>query len=222
MNELKDLVSAIKTAAPDAPVRFRQGKIVSVQANGTATVTIGGSSTEIPSTKVASGVCPVPGATCWLATDGRDLMVFATLAPTGPAWGTMRQSVAQAIPTGSFTAMAWANRADVVTHGVTATNTGLQVLVPGIYSITASPALAANATGNRHSQITVNGTVAAQGASVGSLSTQIARLNVSTILKLAINDVVNVTVYQNSGANLNTDTGAGTGTLAVTWLGPAA
>ena len=225
----RDMISALASElTPGGPggdtptLRFRQGAIVSVQANGTATVTIGGDTTQLAGVKVASCVCPVPGASCWLAVDGRDLFVIATLAPAGPAWGTMRQSAAQAIGNAAFTAYSWANRTEITVRGVTATNSGLEVLVPGLYSITASPALAANATGQRHSQLTVNGTVVAQGASTPAPSTQIARLNASTIVKLAIGDVVNVTVYQNSGGSLNTDTGPGAGTLTVTWLGPAA
>lgn len=222
MTDMRRVVEALQAAQPDPLVRLRQGVIQAVAANGTATVRVGGSTVDIAGVKVSAGACPVPGATCWLLTDGRDWLVLATLAPTGPAWGMMRQSSAQPIGNGTFTAMSWANRSDVVTHGVTATSTGLQVKVPGLYSVTATPAFSINATGSRHSQITVNGAEAAQGASVPALSYQIVRLNCAAILKLAINDVVNVNLYQNSGGNLNTTTGVGTGTLTVAWLGPSA
>lgn len=221
MTDMRRVVEALQAAQPDPLIRLRQGVIQAVAANGTATVRVGGSTVDIAGVKVSAGACPVPGATCWLLTDGRDWLVLATLAPTGPAWGTMRQSSAQPIGNGTFTAMSWANRSDVVTHGVTATSTGLQVKVPGLYSVTATPTFASNAIGQRHSQVTVNGAVAAQGASVAP-QPNLARISCAAILKLAINDVVNVNLYQESGGNLNTTTGVGTGTLTVAWLGPSA
>lgn len=135
-------------------------------------------------------------------------------------FGTMRQSAVQAIPNAGFTAMSWANRTDVTERSVTAGSAGFTIIAPGIYSINATPTFATNATGQRHSYISVNGTNAAQGASVAPQS-QLARLNCSAILSLAAGDVVNVSLYQNSGAALNTDIGDGTCTLTIARIASA-
>jgi hypothetical protein len=217
---MRALVEAMQSVAPDPAVRLRQGVIVSLQGN-TATVKIGGSDTEVAGISWASHTCPVPGATCWLATDGRDWMILATLSPSGPAWGTMRKSTAQAIPDSTFTQLDWADRVDVTTYGLTAGNTGFTVVVPGVYSVSASPSMVANATGNRVARILVNGAVVSQGLTIGATAVQ-ARLANATVVKCAATDVINVDVWQSSGGALNTSTGAGHCVLTATWMGPAA
>lgn len=222
MTDLNALVAAIATSN-DAGVRLRQGVIAAVNANGTANVTIAGSTVTINNVKVASHVCPIPNTTCWLITDGRDWFVLATLANAGPAWAAMRQSVAQAIGTGAFTAMAWANRTDTASNGVTLSNTGLVCVVAGLYQITAAGAFVANATGQRHMVLTVNGSNAIHGtggdAAAGG---EIQRLRADGLWRLAVGDTVNFQLYQSSGANLNTQIGAGYNMLRMVWVGPAA
>lgn len=135
-------------------------------------------------------------------------------------FGTMRQSVAQSIPNAAFTAMSWTNRTNVDTRLVTATNTGLQVTDAGIYSISATPIFDANPTGPRHSQITVNGTAVAQGASVAPQPNN-PRLSCSAILRLNAGDIVNVNIYQGSGAALSTSIGEPSNTLTVARIASA-
>ncbi len=223
MSVMKDLVTAISQSAPAAPFRLRQGTIVSVAANGSATVTIAGSATQIAGVKVASHVCPIPGSTVFLATDGRDMFVHSAIAPAGPAFATMRKSTAQTIGTGAFEALAWGSRTDTVSNGITLGSTGMTIVVPGIYSINCAANFVGNNTGNRHAQIVKNGSVITQGTTVGTMTgTQVARLHADAILKLAIGDVINASVYQNSGAGLATDVGAGSNVLTALWIGPSA
>lgn len=222
MTDLNALVAAI-AASGDRDLRLRQGVIVTVNANGTANVTIAGSTQTINNVAVASHVCPRPNTTCWLITDGRDWFVLATLANAGPAWGAMRQSVAQAIPTGAFTAMAWANRTDTASNGVTLSNTGLVCVVPGLYQITAAGAFAANAVGQRHMVLTVNGGNAIHGTGGDAAAgADIQRLRADGLWRLAVGDVVNFDLFQSSGANLNTQIGAGYCLLRMVWIGPTA
>lgn len=220
--DLNNLVASIGSAGPDAPFRLRQGVIQSVAANGTATVTIGGSTVQVANVKVASSVCPVPGATCFLATDGRDWFVLATLAPAGPAYGTMRKSTAQAIGTGAVTELTWGSRTDVIANGVTAGSNGWTIVVPGIYQVTFIGTFDINATGNRFAQIFKNSTAVANGVGTGPYGTQNGRLNATATLKLAIGDIVNGGLFQSSGANLNTDLNVTANILSVLWIGPSA
>jgi hypothetical protein len=76
-------------APTDNPLRFRQGSIVSVEADQcTLTVTIAGSTVPISGVRYATGVMPVPGLAIWLATDGRDLWAISTLMTTDTTpWG---------------------------------------------------------------------------------------------------------------------------------------
>lgn len=222
MTDVRALVEALASTAPEAPLRLRQGVIQSVQGSS-VTVTVGGSTTALSGVHYASHACPIPGATCWLATDGRDWMVFATLAPNGPAYGSMRQNAAQSIPDSTWREYNFGTRTDTVSNGVTLGSNGLTIVVPGLYQVTASADFAANSTGQRHSRLVVNGSAAIEGTGGDrAAGGDIMRLRADGILKLAAGDVVNVSVYQSSTAALNTSIGAGTGILRATWLGPTA
>lgn len=223
MNDLNALVNAIAEAGDPSPVRLRRGNVVSVQADGTCTVTIAGGSAQVSGVKVSASCCPIPNAGCWLATDGRDLFVLSTLAPYGPAYGSMRQSSAQTIGTGSFTAIDWTNRTETTSTGITLGATGITCVVPGLYRVECGITFAANATGNRHMYLTLNGSATFHGYGTPTpTSSDLARMNVSTTMKLAIGDVVNAAVYQSSGGNLATNIGAGHNVLRATWAGPSA
>ncbi len=99
-------------APKDNPLRFRQGSIVSVEADQcTLTVTIAGSTVPVSGVRYATGVMPVPGLAVWLATDGRDLWAIATLMTTDTTpWGyyvdyTFARGATQpAAPTGNIPA----------------------------------------------------------------------------------------------------------------------
>jgi len=103
---------AARFAPTDNPLRFRQGSIVSVEADQcTLTVTIAGSTVPISGVRYATGVMPVPGLAVWLATDGRDLWAIATLMTTDTTpWGyyvdyTFARGATQpATPTGNIPA----------------------------------------------------------------------------------------------------------------------
>lgn len=228
--DLNALVSAIADAGDRPSVRLRQGVIVSVAADYTVTVTIGGSSTQVTGVKVASSVCPVPGATCWLVTDGRDWMVLATLAPSGPAVGSMRKGNSVSISTGTWTDMGWGTRVETISVGTTLGSTGITVLVPGLYQVSANITLDGSwpttwaTAGNIFGSIMVNGTVRAQmsGTPAPSVAANNARVAGSALLALAANDLVNTQVYQNSGSGKGTTLSAGANFLSVVWVGPGA
>lgn len=221
MTDLSKLANAIISAKPDQSFRIRQGVIVSVASNFTCTVTIGGSTTQISNVPVASNVCPVPGSTCWLATDGRDWFITAILGPTGPAWGAMRQSAAQSIPTATLTAIDFTTRSDTASNGITLSNTGLVIVVPGLYQVTGALSFAANGTGSRHAHLSVNGNPLIQGSSVQPVATEFGRVRADGLVRCAIGDVINIAGYQSSGAALNTVTGAGHSLIRAIFVGPS-
>lgn len=223
MTDIKALADAIAKAGDDPRIRLRQGVIQTVNANGSANVTIAGSTTVISNIHVASHACPLPGASCFLLTDGRDWIIMATLAPYGPAYAQMRQNAAQSIANSSFAALDWTTRADTMSAGMTIGNSGFTCVVPGLYDVNFSAVFAANATGQRHAYIQHNGATEFAGFSTNAPGTgDICRMNVTCVIKLAIGDTVNGVMYQSSGGALSTQIGTGANILRATWLGPAA
>lgn len=81
MDPVADLARLLAPGEHPAGVRLRQGKIISVAADGTATITIGGDSTQVSGVAVASHVSVDPGNACWLVVNGRDAFVIATIGP---------------------------------------------------------------------------------------------------------------------------------------------
>lgn len=225
MTDMTALVTQLAQASPDAPLRLRQGTIIAVASNGTCTVTIAGGTTQIAGVKVASHCCPLPGAACWLATDGRDLFVLATLAPAGPAYGFMRKSVAQTIGTGAWTEMTWASRTDTIETGVTLGSTGITVTVPGIYAVSVTVQLGGTwTTGTAYTRLLKNSAVVATGSGMPfpSTSSFAMRCAASMPMKCAAGDIINADIYQSAGANRDQDITAGANVLSAVWIGPSA
>lgn len=222
MTQIKELVAALQETAPNPSFKLRQGKIVSVQDSTNCTITIAGSTTQIDGVRYDSSVCPIPNATCWLATDGQDWFVLSTLAPNGPAYASMRQSSAQSIPTGAFTALNWTNRTETTATGMTLGNSGITCVVPGLYTVSVAVTFTANATGQRHLIITHNGTNEVQGYSTDApTGSDVCRMSITTTLPLAIGDTVNANAFQSSGGALNTTVGTGHTILRAVWIGPS-
>ena len=97
MTDIKDLVDALQSVAPDPAVKLRQGVIQSVQTSS-VTLTIGGSATAVSGVKYLSSYSPTVGDTVWLATDGRDWLVIGKLGPGSGGGG----SIVEALPAGSI------------------------------------------------------------------------------------------------------------------------
>jgi hypothetical protein len=70
---------AAALAGPGANLRLRQGSVVSGQVDGTVTITIAGSATQVAGVKYIDSYHPLAGDTVWLATDGRDLFIIGRL-----------------------------------------------------------------------------------------------------------------------------------------------
>ncbi|MDP1877971.1 MAG: hypothetical protein Q8M17_10510 [Actinomycetota bacterium] len=213
MSDMGDLVAALAAAAPDPRLRLRQGVIVSVESDGTATVTIAGGTQHIPGVKVAASCCPIPGAACWIARDGRDAMVLASLAPVAPACIALARTSAQSIPSGAFTAVSWSSETGD-NSGMWASGTTLTVVVPGLYVLTAQVAWPASTTGIRWLRLLVDGSAVASDVRAPVNTAQTVALAWS--VRLAQGAAVTVDVQQDTGSAVNLASAALTGS----WLGP--
>lgn len=218
-------LAALMASGDETRFRLRQGEITAVASDNTCTVTIAGD-TDNPISEVnyASTVCPVPGAGCWIATDGEDLFVVATIAPYGPAWGNMRRAVAQSIPNQSWTNITWApaNVDQQFNYGTVNTSTGIQVLIPGLWAISATPTFASSSSaGIRSSILLVNGVEVWRGTTGAATALVNNSVPINGTLELAIGDIVNFQVYQSSGGSMNTNANGGGMILNVRWIGPS-
>lgn len=91
-----------------------------------------------------------------------------------------------------------------VQHDTSTNNERLTCKTAGRYRITAHAAWAANATGARQIFIRLNGTTLIAGQSGASTGGSIGtETSISTTYDLALNDYVEVRVYQDSGGSLN-------------------
>ncbi len=220
---VEGLAAAIRGAGPAGRVWLRQGVIVACGSDGTATVTVGGSSVGVEGVRVAAHVCPVPGTACWLVTDGRDLMVWATLAGAGgPAFGSIRQTAAQSIPDTTWTDLVWSTRTGTV-RGMGDGAGGLTVVVPGVYQVTGSVGVGGTWTsGTVYGALTVDGTVEVYGTGMAtpSNSSYTMRAAVAGVVSCAAGAVLGLRVHQSAGESRSTSIGAGQNVLAAVWVGP--
>lgn len=221
MDPVADLARLLAPGEPRSGVRLRQGKIISVATDGTVTITIGGDPTQIPAVAIASHVCPIPGAACWIAVDGRDAFVIATLQSTGPAHGSQRADAVQSIPNGVYTALSWATRGGIIARGVDHGSTGLTIKIPGLYLCTASLILASNATGFRVLRLSTNGSLSSSPGIIATPALAASpQLSVSHVVPLTVGHVVGAQALQTSGNALDTVVNSASGVLTATWLGP--
>lgn len=129
----------------------------------------------------------------------------------GPVWAFAR-TTAQSIANGTWTTVTWpTENIDTGNMHSTVSNTdAVTINQAGVYSVSVKGGFAANSTGVRGARLLLNGTLdanAVQGATVLSLPNNIgpAATPLPTVyLQLAVNDVLRVQVYQNSGGALNT------------------
>lgn len=225
MTTISNLAALLAGNNDNGNLRFRQAVITAVASDGTCTVKIAGSDVEISQVPVAAHVCPIPGATCWIATDGTDLFVHATISPQGPAYATMRRNVAGSVSTSSWTAVSFGTRTETAYHGATVGSTGITIIVPGWYQVSATPAFEnTSTTGFRLGRITVNGSSVWDGSMVTPSGSTAAnpRSSITTSLQLAIGDVVAYEVWQNSGSSMPLNVSAGQNVLRAVWQGPVA
>lgn len=120
-------------------------------------------------------------------------------------------NAAQAVTTATFTVLALnSERYDTDgIHDTVTNNSRLTCKTAGKYIITGNVEFAANATGFRIVQIYLNGaTTIAYQIELNPTAGGLIEMTISTLYSLALNDFVELRVYQNSGGNLNVTSAA--------------
>lgn len=128
------------------------------------------------------------------------------IVPRARAYATSTQSIADL----TYTALALdAERWDTDTcHDAAVNNSRLTCRTAGLYYISAQAGFATNATGQRQVAIRLNGATFIAFAAQQAPTTGGTLFNVGTQYALAVNDYVELVVWQNSGAALLTNVGA--------------
>lgn len=94
-------------------------------------------------------------------------------------------------------------------HDTVTNNSRLTCKTAGKYRITANVQWAANGTGSRGVYIRLNGVTPIAYELIATASTTLKTIQeVTTVYDLAVNDYVEMVVYQNSGGALNAETAA--------------
>lgn len=218
-----DLHEIAELVAPATPsLRLRQAEVVSVAADGSITVTIAGSTTEVSGVKCMAHVCPLVGAGVWLATDGLDLMAIGTIVPVGPAYCAVTRPTAQSVADTTDTVVDFTSSATVEadTHGMFSTSDPdcLTVAVPGVYLLDGYVSWAIDADGTRSLWIEVDGSTVAR-TRVPVTSTGYYQ-QVAATVELAAGAVIDLHVYHNAGAALDLNASDGAPRLSAIWLRP--
>lgn len=217
------LAYALKAQKDGLPqIAMRQVTIGDVNSSGECKIIFAGETPTESYVKVASSICPIPGATGWCLTDGYDWFLLATLTPAGPAWATMRKNATQSIANTSWTAISWGSVIDNSANGVTQNSNGFTVQVPGIYSVSGNFCIDSfGTTGEFYMRLTKNGTAfgTAGTRAPGNLNNA-ARISATQIVSCAVGDVINASVYQSSTVSKSTNVAAGENVLSMVWLGP--
>lgn len=78
--DMNYLVNQIKNTPVGPNLRFRQGKVVTVNANYTIDVQIAGDPSTLPSVKYLSNYAPKPNDQVWLINNGPDLLGIGMIA----------------------------------------------------------------------------------------------------------------------------------------------
>jgi hypothetical protein len=206
--DMNYLVNQIKNTPVGPNLRFRQGKVITVNANYTIDVQIAGDPNTLPSVKYLSNYAPKPDDQVWLINNGPDLLGIGmiagadrTLAPTAS------RSTNQTITTSTQTKIIFDS---VDSDGwncwdVSPNPTRLTVPVTGRYIITGNVAFEAASAGHRAINILKNNTLELARSDFNPVSNSIDTHSTVTChaVSLTKGDYVELRAWQNSGSDLN-------------------
>lgn len=151
-------------------------------------------------------------------THVRDNLNFVYAPPRARVYHNAAQAIANGGGVVAYNSERFDN--DVI-HDTATNNSRLTCKTAGAYLIGATGEFAASAAGVRELQIRVNGATVIdvqRGPNHGA--GLVARLEVTTLYEFAVNDYVEVVAYQDSGGNLNLNSGANyTPEFWMTWMG---
>ena len=167
---------------------------------------------------------PATSETIW-RTDKTDTEIYTgstwVLGGLNPPYAQIGRSTDQSIPNSTLTAVLWTTEvSDSHAGHSTVTNTSrYTATVAGLYEVSCSLPWDPNATGVREMFFRINNTTSyagdrSQASTVATIMTAASRL-----LRLAVNDYVEIVTWQNSGGALNISSSYLTGPIMdVVWL----
>jgi hypothetical protein len=223
--DMNYLVNQIKNTPVGPNLRFRQGKVVTVNANYTIDVQVAGDPSTLPSVKYLSNYAPKPDDQVWLINNGPDLLGIGmianadrTLAPTAS------RSTNQTITTSTQTKIIFDS---VDSDGwncwdVSPNPTRLTVPVTGRYIITGNVAFEAASAGHRAINILKNDTLELARSDFNPVSNSIDTHSTVTChaVSLTKGDYVELRAWQNSGSDLDIlDSGEHSPRFSLIYLG---
>lgn len=199
--------------------RFRQGEVVSVESDYTATIKIAGSDVEVPGVRYIQE--PTPGKGIWILSNGTDLVILGGVAEAGRAFAPRAYRISnQSINNASATPIIWEGVNSDAFSTYTASTAQLVISVPGRYMAVGQVDFASASAGQRSASIIVNGAVL--GAQKVSAYNAIAHVNVTAQpFTVSSSASVSLWVEQDSAASLNViASGSVSPGLGVHFLGP--
>lgn len=188
--------------SPGPTWRLRQGAVVSIQSNYTATVRIAGSTEDIAGVQY-TGYPPTPGAGVWIWANETDLFIAGVLAASGRSIAPrVYRTSDQAINNASATPITW-QADDSDAYGYWSSGNAISIGVPGRYVAVAQADFASSSVGVRSASIILGGTTVIGAQRLGAY-TGVAHLNVHSVpFTVSSTNSVALWVEQNSTASLN-------------------
>jgi hypothetical protein len=210
---IRDLARELERQPAGATLSWGVIAAVSAGPPKTVSVNVSGSTTATTGIRYLASYTPTVGDVVVMVANGPDLLVIGSINPavTGGGTGTVTINAAkiallgtQTLTTGStpnvsFDTVKYDTPGGMVNLG--ADPTKITITVAGKYDLKAGASFAANSTGQRIVNITVNGTSVARDNRT-AVSGDTTAMSCSAEKDLVVGDVVQVVVFQDSGSSI--------------------
>jgi len=185
---------------------LRRGEVIDATP-GAVTVALGGSTDEVPAQTILGANVAVGDIVDVLAAGNRPPLILAAGSPAARVYNSANISVANfSHQYLTFNSERFDN--DSI-HSTSSNTDRLTAPSAGVYLIQAHVRFASNATGTRALRLQVNGStlIALRSQAAVAAGYGQTELEISTTYKLAANDYVRVSAFQDSGGALNVEAG---------------
>lgn len=168
--------------------------------------------------KYLSEYPPRPGASCWYATDGNDVLILGMVSPEGPPTAVLSRTSATAITTGAASATfpLWETITTDPWNMYDSSGTAIRIAMPGLYTVSASVEWAAGTVGYRAMNLYQNGTIVLRERREYS-TIGMAQSFTTRPISCNTGDLFSLGLFHTQGANLNLNAA----TLGMTYVGRA-
>lgn len=174
-------------------------------------------STNRPATPFAGQMIYETDTNRWAAWNGSTWVPAPNNVPACRAIRTTNQSIATATSTAiSFDSESFDTAA---MHDTSVNTSRVTFTIAGIYQVSGTVMFASNATNSRDVWLQLNGTTRIAEAATTANSTDVWACSLSTLVKVAANEYVELLVFQTSGGNLNALAAPLQPSLTALWAG---